>query len=285
MFTPKNLQERNMAKLFFLGSGSAFTVGTDNFQSNMFLVSDRGNKLLLDCGSDIRFSLNMAGFSHLDITDIYISHLHADHVGGLEYVGLTTKFDARCRKPNLYVSKEISSELWERTLSGGMKSVAGDLMDLDSFFEVHKVDHNRYFYWEGIKFRLVKVVHIDNGYFLMPSYGLFFEINNVKVFVTTDTQFCPERFRDLYNEADIVFQDCETSLYPSTVHAHYQELLSLPANIKQKIWLYGYQPGELPDAQEDGFLGFVKRGQSFDFSYLYMKFKKEKKVVNKVIEV
>ncbi len=93
-----------MTKLIFLGSGSAFTIGVDNFQSNMLLVSDQRNKLLIDCGSDIRFSLYKAGFSHLDITDIYISHIHSDHTGGLEDIGFNTKFDSRCNKPNLYLS-------------------------------------------------------------------------------------------------------------------------------------------------------------------------------------
>ena len=114
-----------MVKLLFLGSGSAFTVGADNFQSNMLLIGDRGNKLLIDCGSDIRFSLYEAGFSHLDITDIYISHLHCDHVGGLEYIGFSTKFDSRCARPNLYLSKEVGIDLWNKTLSGGMSSIDG----------------------------------------------------------------------------------------------------------------------------------------------------------------
>lgn len=48
---------------------------------------------------------------------------------------------------------------------------------------------NRYFTWEGITFNLVKVIHIDNGYFIMPSYGLFFEVDGLKVFITTDAQF------------------------------------------------------------------------------------------------
>ncbi len=255
-------------KCVFLGSGSAFTVGADNFHSNMLLISDRDTKFLIDCGSDIRFSLYVAGYSYTDITDIYISHSHADHAGGLEYMGLNTKFDPRCDRPNLYLSKDLASELWERTLSGGMRSVSGEILDLESFFKVHKINLNGYFEWEGIRFTLVKVVHVDNGFFVIPSYGLFFEVDGVKVFVTTDAKLCEGENRKLYDQADIIFQDCETSPFPSTVHAHYRDLLLLPLDVRRKMWLYHYQPGLLPDAQKDGFQGFVKRGQIFDFAKL-----------------
>lgn len=255
-----------MMKLIFLGAGSAFTVGADNFQSNMLLVSEQGNKLLIDCGSDIRFSLHAAGFSYLDITHIYISHLHADHVGGLEYVGFSTRFDPNCNKPNLYLSKELASELWNNTLSGGMRSIEGDIADLDTFFEVHKIDHYRYFCWEEIQFNLVKATHVNNGYFVTPSYGLFFEVDGIKVFLTTDIQLCLEQSGEFYKRADIIFQDCETSRCPSRVHTNYKDLLTLPKRIRNKMWLYHYQPEPLPDAKKDGFCGFVKRGQTFEFS-------------------
>ena len=255
-----------MTKLIFLGSGSAFTIGTDNFQSNMLLVDEQGNKLLIDCGSDIRFSLHQAGFSHLDITDIYISHLHGDHAGGLEYIGFSTKFDPRCNKPNLYLSQELADDLWNHTLSGGMRSIEGEIACLETFFEVHPVKRDSYFTWQNINFNLIKVIHVDNGYFIMPSYGLFFEVNGYKVFLTTDTQLCLEEVRKFYEKADIIFQDCETSQFPSKIHAHYQQLLTLPHNIKRKMWLYHYQPGTLPNAQQDGFCGFVQRGQTLEFS-------------------
>ena len=252
-------------KLFFLGSGSAFTVGAGNFQSNMLLIDDRGNKLLIDCGSDIRFSLYEAGFSHLDITDIYISHLHSDHVGGLEYIGFSSKFNPQCPKPKLYLSKDIAVELWQKTLSGGMSSINGDLADLSSFFEVNFIKYNSYFTWQKIKFYLIKVFHVDNGYYLMPSYGLFFEVNKNKIFITTDTQLYLDSMQKYYDCADLIFQDCETDSYPTKIHAHYNQLIELPKEIKNKMWLYGYQPGELPNSQQDDFLGFVKRGQIFEF--------------------
>jgi ribonuclease BN (tRNA processing enzyme) len=253
-------------ELIFLGSGSAFTVGSDNFQSNLLLIGDRDRNLLLDCGSDIRFSLHAAGFSHTDITDIYISHLHSDHAGGLEYMGFSTKFDPRCNRPFLYLSKELADELWNRTLSGGMRSIGGDLADLDTFFDVQKVGQTKTFTWEEITFELVRVVHIDNGYFIMPSYGLFFEVAGTKIFLTTDTTLCLDCLSPYYEEADIIFQDCETSPFPTLVHANYPQLVALPPEIKRKMWLYGYQPGTLTDATQDGFCGFVQRGQRFDFS-------------------
>ncbi|MCG8366398.1 MAG: MBL fold metallo-hydrolase [Pseudanabaenales cyanobacterium] len=252
-------------RLLFLGSGSAFTVGADNFHSNLLLISETGRKLLLDCGSDIRFSLHEADLCHRDITDIYISHLHADHVGGLEYMGFRALFDPDCQKSNLFLSQDLAGELWEKTLSGGMRCLEGDIATLDTFFTVYPIKPKGQFLWEGIQFNLAPVIHINTGYFVMPSYGLFFEIAGVKIFLSTDTQLCLDVVGSYYEQADVIFHDCETSQFPSPVHAHYHQLVTLPAAIKQKMWLYGYQPGSLPDAKRDGFCGFVKRGQTFEF--------------------
>lgn len=252
-------------KFLFLGSGSAFTIGADNFQSNMLFISESGKKFLIDCGTDIRFSLCEANLSYSDITDIYISHLHSDHVGGLEYIGFSTKFDPGCEKPTLYLSQDIAVELWHKSLAGGMEAIEGELATLDTFFRVHPLKPKGCFEWENIKFNLVKVNHIDTGFILMPAYGLFFEINGKKVFLSNDTKLCFEELKEYYEQADSIFHDCEIAEFPTTVHAHYNDLVQLPIAIKNKIWLYGYQQGTLPDARKDGFLGFVKKGQIFDF--------------------
>ncbi len=253
-------------KLLFLGSGSAFTVGADNYQSNLLLVDPEQHKLLIDCGSDIRFSLTEAGFSYQDITDIYISHLHADHVGGMEYIGLTTLFHPECPKPRLYGSKDVLSEIWERSLSGGMRSLGGDIADLQTFFDVRKIDRHNSFTWRSLEFQLVRVIHVRNSYHVMPSYGLFFTVEGVKVLITTDTQLRLEENGHYYEEADAIFHDCETAPWPTSVHATYPELCELPAALRRKMWLYGYQPGPLPNAKADGFQGFVKRGHCFEFA-------------------
>ena len=253
-------------KLIFLGSGSAFTVGVNNFQANMLLVAENKQKLLIDCGSDIRFSLHQAGYSYQDITDIYLSHLHSDHAGGLEYVGFNRKFDPHCDRSKLYLHPELVEPLWQNTLSGSMGFLPEEPATLASYFDIVTASAQQQFSWESIQFQLVKVLHIqDYQGSLMPSYGLFFTLNQQKILLTSDTQFCLSHLAPFYQQADLIFQDCEITPHLTKVHAHYQQLVTLDQSIKQKMWLYGYQPGELPQAEQDGFIGFVKCGQVFDF--------------------
>ncbi|CAN5445907.1 MBL fold metallo-hydrolase [soil metagenome] len=252
-------------KLIFLGSGSAFTVGNNNYHSNMLLVSDSGKKLLIDCGSDARLSLYEQGFSYADITDVYISHLHADHAGGLEWLAFSNKFDSKSRKPKLHISDTLVTTLWNHVLRGGLCSLQDEVAELSSYFDVEAIKVDNRFSWEGIEFQLVQTLHICNGCHTVPSFGLFFRINTKWIFITTDTQFTPELLLPFYQQADVIFHDCETSKPASGVHAVYDELNTLDPSIKAKTWLYHYNPGPLPKAVHDGFAGFVKKGQMFEF--------------------
>ncbi len=67
-------------KVTFLGAGSAFSRKHGN--SNL-LIESGGIKLLIDCSRFCPPTLEEYGLSSSDITHIFISHLHADHIGGL----------------------------------------------------------------------------------------------------------------------------------------------------------------------------------------------------------
>ncbi len=255
----------SVIKLTFLGTGSAFTLGEGNFQSNMLLESSRGRKMLVDCGMDARFSLHELGYSHKDIDDVYISHLHADHAGGLEWLAFSSYFNQHQKKISLYIHESLVTPLWNNVLSGGLSSLEGKIATLDSYFDVHAVPMNISFFWEGIEFQLIQTIHVMSGFTIIPCFGLYFSTGEHEVYVTTDTRFAPHQIMKFYKSASIIFQDCETAKIESGVHATFDQLVSLPEEIRKKMWLYHYNPGPLPDAKKKGFLGFVKKGQSFEF--------------------
>lgn len=265
-------------RLTFAGCGSAFTVGTDNYQSNMLLTLDRDDAtqgqgtgkvsrhLLIDCGSDARFSLPRIGIQRAsDIDAVYVTHTHADHIGGLEWLALNCRYGPVRRRPRLIVPAELRGPLWDHSLAGGLAYSEEGPSTLDTYFEVTAASAQEPFVWEGVSFLTVPVVHVDGGTLRMISYGLFLRADGRNVYISSDAKFDPELATRRYiTDADIIFHDCETGPR-SGVHSHYEDLCGLPAEVRGKMWLYHYSPGELPDAVAAGFRGFVQRGQIFDF--------------------
>lgn len=255
----------------FLGVGSAFS--QKYFQSNMILldwatdVINPDAMLFIDAGTDFRHSLKAMNLSYKDVKHIYISHLHADHVGGLEYIAFSSYFDPACEKPNLYLSRSLVNSLWENVLSGGLNSIQNKIMTLSDYFTVIPIDANSSFTWNSNVITPIQVVHIMDGFSIKPCFGLLFTTNGKKVFITSDTQFNPNQISTFYHDSDIIIQDCETSKFKSGVHAHYEELKTLQGSIKKKMLLYHYQDNvgtdiSIDSAIQEGFLGFATQGES-----------------------
>ena len=159
-------------------------------------------------------------------------------------------------------------DLWNHSLKGGLRCIEGKCMHLSDFFNCRQVNDGKSFMWEGINFILVRMPHIMTGYHDIVSYGLLIHPRQNEenvVFISTDTQFHPQLITRIASTADHIFHDCETSKYKSMVHAHYKDLLTLPASIRKKMWLYHYQPNPDQNFKKDGFRGFVQKGQEFIF--------------------
>lgn len=263
-------------KIRFLGVGAAFTTPA-YYQSNMLITAPSGRHLLLDCGADARFSLSeqlgaigadlAPETCHRLVDAVFISHLHSDHIGGLEWLAFSTYYDPQCPTPRMFGEARMLRELWSQSLRGGLYYNTGRTMSLDDYFRLEPQADNARFIWEGLELRMVKARHIrcnDEGMF---SHGLVARAadgSGRAAWISTDALCDPALIAAMADEVDLIFHDSETAAAPTGVHAHYQQLRDLPAAVKAKMWLYHYQPEPAQRPEQDGFLGFVRKGQVFE---------------------
>jgi ribonuclease BN (tRNA processing enzyme) len=256
-------------KITVIGCGNAFS--SDNFNQS-FLVEEDGRKMLIDCGYQVPVALQVNRVDYREINDIYISHLHADHVGGLEYFAFQ-KYDwakkprmAPPSAPRIIGNEDLLHNLWEKSLRGGLESMEGFVSTMDTFFHTLPIEPNQPFEWQGWTVSLIQQIHIMSGSVIMPSFGIIFErVGHQTVYFVTDSQHCsPRQIEDFYNKSDIIFQDAEfvgidmsapesadhgRFKFGSGVHASYAQLAGYPSansiklgdDIRAKMWLSHYQ--------------------------------------------
>lgn len=248
----------------FLGTGAAIVVEKNNYHSNVLLTCD-GDTLLIDAGTDLRIALDALGLTHTIIRNLYITHQHFDHAGGLEWLALSAYFDTHYSgKPKLFAHETIIQSL-TRNFSPGLCTLRDQCATLATYFDLNPLHQDKLWTWQSIQLKLIPMLHFYHGCEAMPCFGLFITMGSTKIFYTADTQFNEAALMPYYEKANIIFQDCEVLSEPSGIHAHYQQLRTLPMRIKKKMWLYHYNPGNRPDPLKDGFLGFVRCGQQFVF--------------------
>lgn len=243
-----------------LGSGGMFT--TKNFHSNFLFKMDDGNNLLVDCGSDIKWSLLEQGLTYKDVDAIYVSHLHGDHAGGLEYIGFLKYFDPTQIRPKLFISKLLLNDLWS-LLKPSMSSYQGKILSIDDYFDVRVVENNSNFIYGSVKFNIVQTFHIMDGFRIVPSFGLTFGYSSNSIFFTSDTQF-NNMLLEFYKDKNLILQEVETTPYESGVHCHINKLKMLPKNIKSSMFLYHYGDNVLDQTYDmtdfNSFKGILRKG-------------------------
>jgi glyoxylase-like metal-dependent hydrolase (beta-lactamase superfamily II) len=250
-------------KLNFLGSGNFFT--EQNFHSNL-LLQHNGHGLLIDAGSDLRHSLKAAGHSLADIDTVYISHLHDDHCGGLEWLGFASRFITH-KKLRLVMHMDVFQYLWPLRLAASMGNLVYGCemhqMCLNDYFYVDPVEED--FFWEDVQLNLVRVPHVMDSFGLwLPKEGIYFTSDCADAYTHPAGNIYPKRVADIYEQSKMIFHDCEVSPRRSCVHANFEQQLSqMPSEIKAKTWLYHLHDGAtLPD--NHGFAGIVAQGQEFE---------------------
>ena len=78
----------------FAGSGDAFGSG-GRFQACIHVSRPQGAPFLMDCGATSLTALKRLGLAPSDVGVVFVSHLHADHYGGLPFLILDGQFVRR----------------------------------------------------------------------------------------------------------------------------------------------------------------------------------------------
>lgn len=265
-----HLKNDGELSLFFIGVGSAFS--KINNQTNLLII--KGNShILIDCGTTCPKAMWNYGCPVINVENIFITHSHADHIGGMEEVALMSRYFTK-KNPKLIIIEEYKKALWEYSLKGGIafnEVTNGNVIELEDIFEIVNpklIQKAPYYIWEiniekDINLRIFKTKHIPdseqdrNKCFF--SYGVLI---NQKVIFTSDTRFDKELIFYLleqYKDIKIIFHDCQ--LFTGGVHASYNELLTFPESIRKMTYLVHYGDNyKSTTPEKDCFLGFAQQG-------------------------
>jgi len=205
------------------------------WQSNFLLEFDMAGKrgkspyrLLLDAGADVRHSLKGVGLTSADIDGIYISHPHSDHIGGMEYIGISTLFNPfytlakkdwlgeqfivdklfleaqwwprppENAKPDLFIHRKVLEPL-RRAVSPGLDTVQGvPNVTLETYFNIHLIGKQEAGQVETWRFKdgegewtitPVFAMHVISSSEEMASYGISLQHSSgYNILMPTDTQ-------------------------------------------------------------------------------------------------
>ena len=271
-----SLKNDGELQVFFLGVGSAFA--QKNFQLNFLLIKG-DTHILVDFGMTGPQALaSTARLRPTDIEVILPTHSHADHIGGIECLGLMNRYVGQRvlgkDKLKMIIVEYYQRVLWDNSLRGGMewnekdKNTAQKLSFSD-FFDVvrpkwkqHSPREKYEIEFGGIKLELFRTNHIpeqaSSWEASFISYGMFVDDH---VFISCDSKFDIELIADYADRSSVMFHDVQ--FFPGAVHASLDELKTLPEDIKSKMYLMHY--GDNYEEQDiTGFAGFAEQGVIYE---------------------
>lgn len=222
-------------EVLVVGVGDAFTA---RHHSTSLLLRADGFTLGVDCPDRYREALDSAGkkagLSGLTeaVDHLLITHLHGDHVNGLEGFAFYKHF-VEHKRLGLVISPEVRQVIWEQRLSAPMGTLwdgqAFRRLGLEDYFQLHDLPFDQATTLGPFRIRARRTVHH------IPTSALLVEAQGRCFGYSADTAFDPELI-DFLLEADLILH--ETNHGPA--HTPYDRLAALPPELRQKMRLIHY---------------------------------------------
>lgn len=235
--------------LLILGTGHSESM--EHWNTNAMIATAQGN-MLVDCGFTIKYALRDQGLALPDIDAVFITHVHGDHVFGLERIGYESRFGYG-KRVKLYIRETLLDELWNQTLKGSMGLASEGENTLADFFDVIPLTEDHFSY-NGVDIRLFNTRHTPRK----TCYGIHI---NEKVVFTSDTTPIADVIAKLPAEA--IFHDV-TLRDEHPVHASVPALLAAyDEATRKKMYLMSYEDHwrDWEERINTQFAGFARQGQ------------------------
>ncbi|MBU0553827.1 MBL fold metallo-hydrolase [Myxococcota bacterium] len=229
-----------------LGVGDAFS---ERHYSTSFAVLSDGVDLLIDCPHPMRRMLHAADLSARRFAGVILTHLHGDHVSGLESFAFFNYFVLKQRL-KIIACPAVLDALWPRHLAVSMERLrradgAWVQMRFEDYFEPIALQPGARYALNGLEIELRETIHH------IPTTAVKIYEQGRCLGYSADTTFDLSLIEWL-SEANLIFHETNYG-----THTAYQSLKGLDASLRARMRLVHYPD----DFAHEGEILTAKAGQ------------------------
>lgn len=186
-----------MEQITILGSSNAVAkLGQDN--THLFIETD-DKKIMVDCGDNPMAKLTAIGTSINDVTDLILTHFHADHLGSLPLLIMDMWLEKR-QKPLIIHGLEYTLDRAKRLMELFNWQNWQDMFPVE-FNVIDENGKDGFILGNEVSVSALPVLH------LVPTIGLRFEFSSGRIITySCDTEPCDNLYR-LAQNADVLMQE------------------------------------------------------------------------------
>jgi ribonuclease BN (tRNA processing enzyme) len=241
-------------QLQFVGCGDAFGSG-GRFNTCFHLVGQNINALI-DCGATSLVSMNKLAINPNDVDVIFVTHFHADHVGGLPFFLLEANYVIKRKRALTIAGPPSLKSRYAEIMDAGFPGTQN--LDLQFPLQLRELEIGKRAEVGALRVTSFHVVHDDRA---GPCLGFRFEAEGKVIAFSGDTEWT-NTLIDIGYEANLFICEAYTRDKPIATHMALSSLERHLDQIRPKRLILTHMSddmlarrGEVPfETAEDGMI-------------------------------